>query len=206
MDHALRAAGVRQALFEWWAPRLARIADWVASQEMLRRSEVAPSRIASEASGRWSLDVPGGFVLSGRADRIELRADGSLAILDYKTGQPPTQPQVEAGLAPQLPLEAAMAGAGAFGSELCAPAAELTYWHLTGGFEPGTARTLFKGEREAIARAVAEAQERLCALIAAFDRAERAYLAQPHPGRAPRFAPYAQLARVAEWDLSGGEA
>jgi ATP-dependent helicase/nuclease subunit B len=199
MDHALRAAGVRQALFEWWAPRLARIADWVAGQETLRRSELAPSRIASEASGRWSLDVP------GEADRIELRGDGSLAILDYKTGQPPTQLQVEAGFAPQLPLEAAMAGAGAFGPTLRAPTAELTYWHLTGGFEPGQARTLFKGDREAIARLVAQAHERLGALIVAFDRVERAYLARPHPGRVPRFPQFAQLARVAEWDLSGGE-
>jgi ATP-dependent helicase/nuclease subunit B len=206
MDHALREAGVRQALFEWWAPRLARIADWVAEQETRRRSELAPIRIDSEVGGRCDLAVPGGFTLRGRADRIEKHADGSLAILDYKTGQPPSQQQVEAGYAPQLPLEAAMAEAGGFGPALRAPAAELTYWHLTGGFEPGAVRTLCKGDREAIAELVAEARARLGALIVAFDRVERAYLARPHPGRVPRFPQYAQLARLAEWDLSGGDA
>jgi ATP-dependent helicase/nuclease subunit B len=36
-----------------------------------------------------------------RGDRIEQRRDGSFAILDYKTGQPPTGKQVRMGLSPQ---------------------------------------------------------------------------------------------------------
>jgi len=53
---------------------------------------------------------------------------------------------------------------------------------------------------------VATARERLAALVTAFDDPARPYLSQPHPGRVPRFSDYAHLARVAEWDLSGGEA
>ena len=49
--------------------------------------------------------------------------------------------------------------------------------------------------------AAAEAAEQLCARVEAFDDPARAYLAQPHPGLRPRFPEYAQLARVAEWDL-----
>ena len=45
----------------------------------------------------------------------------------------------------------------------------------------------------------AEAAASLRKLIAAFDDPARAYLAQPHPGRLPRFPQYGQLARVAEW-------
>ena len=73
-------------------------------------------------------------MLTGRADRIEQRRDGGLAILDYKTGTPPSQKDVDAGLAPQLLLEAAMLEAGAFGPTLSGTVEELTYWHLTGGF------------------------------------------------------------------------
>jgi ATP-dependent helicase/nuclease subunit B len=205
MDIALSEAGLRPALAEWWAPRLRRIADWIAAEERGRRSMIAPAGIDAEVRGEWSLPVPGGFKLLGRADRIERRPDGSLAILDYKTGRPPSQKEVDAGFAPQLPLEAAMAADGAFGETLRGTATELTYWHLTGGFEPGDARKLLKGDAAQTMAAAAAAGDKLRALIAAYDDAERAYLAQPHPARAPRFPEYAQLARVAEWEQAGGE-
>jgi ATP-dependent helicase/nuclease subunit B len=81
--------------------------------------------------------------------------------------------------------------------------ASLAYWHLTGGSTPGEARTLFKNDADAIVQATAQARDKLVALIAAYDDPARAYLAQPHPGHRLRFPAYAQLARVAEWDLSG---
>lgn len=205
MDHALEEARLRRALVEWWRPRLHRIADWVAETEIGRRALLQPAAIVSEVMGSWRLDVPGGFELVGRADRIEQRADGTLAILDYKTGAPPSQTEVEAGFAPQLPLEAAMAAAGAFPGVAGVPA-ELAYWHLTGGFQPGSARLLFKGDAAAIQAAARTAEAKLRDLIAAFDDPARAYLSQPHAGRVPRFSDYAHLARVAEWDLSGEDA
>ena len=109
---------------------------------------------------------------------------------------------VEAGFAPQLPLEAAMAAAGAF-TAIAGQAAELVYWHLTGGFVAGNAITLFKGDADAVAATARTAAVKFAELVTTYDDPERAYLAQPHPGRAPRFADYAQLARVAEWIAAG---
>ena len=205
MDRALAEAGLRQALREWWRPRLHRIAAWVALRERERRLSQL-SLIRGEVKGEWKLPVPRGFLLTGRADRIERRADGRLAILDYKTGLPPSDKEVEAGFRPQLPLEAAMAEAGAFGPDLAGETAELVYWHLTGGFVPAEERIILRADAARIAAAVAMARERLAALVVAFDDPERPYLSQPHPGRVLRFSDYAQLARVAEWDLSGDEA
>jgi ATP-dependent helicase/nuclease subunit B len=205
MERAVAEAGLRQALQEWWRPRLLRIAAWVALRERERRAAL-PRLIRGEVKGDWSLAVPRGFRLVGRADRIERRADGSLAILDYKTGLPPSDKDVEAGFRPQLPLEAAMAGAGAFGPDLAGPTTELVYWHLTGGFVPGEEKNLLRGDAARIAAAAATARDRLAALVVAFDDPARPYLSQPHPGRVPRFSDYCQLARVAEWDLSGDEA
>ena len=200
MAAALDAAGLRPALAAWWRPRLQRIADWAAAAERRRREEGPKRLIRSEVAGEWQLPVPGRpFALRGRADRIERRADGGIAILDYKTGVVPPARQVEQGLAPQLPLEAAMAGAGVFGDELAGRAVELTYWHLTGGFLAGESTTLFRGDAERTAEAAAEAAAKLCKLVAAFDEPGRAYLSRPHPGAVPRFSDYAQLARVAEW-------
>ena len=200
MDAALDAAAMRPALSAWWRPRLRRIAVWVARAEADRRSAGCPLAIAPEKRGHWVLEAPAGpFTLRGIADRIERRADGSVAILDYKTGTPPTAKQVEAGLSPQLPLEAAMAQAGAFGPELCGEVSELVYWQISGGYEPGKVVSLFAGKPEKTEGAAAMARDSLHALVAAFDEAGRAYLSQPSPGAAPRFSDYARLARVAEW-------
>jgi ATP-dependent helicase/nuclease subunit B len=204
MARALHDAGLREALARWWEPRLERIADWVAEVEAERRGTHAPAVIKAEVSGTWEIERSGGrFTLTGRADRIEGRADRSLAILDYKTGRPPSQKEVDAGLAPQLLLEAAMAGAGAFGQGLAGPIAELVYWHLTGGFQPGEVRSLFKDDAAKIAAGVETARTELGRLIDRYDDPGRCYLSHPHPGRAPRFSDYAQLARVAEWALAG---
>ena len=205
MDAALLAQRVRPALAAWWAPRLHRIAHWVAAQEVERRGSVPLAGIAPECKGEWTLDVNGGFTLRGRADRIEIRADGRLGILDYKTGTVPKAAQAEAGHAPQLLLEAAMALAGGFGPALQVPVAELTYWKLSGGLEVGEAISLFGGDADSLAAAAREAEARLRALVAAFDDPARAYLSAPHPGRTARFDDYAQLARRAEW-ASGEDA
>ena len=60
--------------------------------------------------------------------------------------------------------------------------AELIYWHLSGGFDPGASVSLFKGNAAAIAAAVAEAEAALARLIDAFDDPARPYLSHPHPG------------------------
>jgi ATP-dependent helicase/nuclease subunit B len=204
MAQALGDAGLRQALIAWWSPRLERIADWVDQEETRRRLIRAPVAVATEATGAIELQRPGGrFRLTGRADRIERYEDGKLAILDYKTGSPPTQKAVDDGLAPQLLLEAAMAAAGGFGPDLLGTTTDLIYWRLSGGLDPGESMPLFRKRAAEIPGAVNNARDRLCDLIDAFDQPARAYLSRPHPGLAPRFSDYAQLARVAEWSAVG---
>ncbi len=197
MARALEASGVRPALAAWWRPRLMRIADWVAEAELGRRQQHQVTLIRSEIAGEWA--VPAGalpFTLRGRADRIERHPEGGVAILDYKTGLIPNRATAAQGLAPQLLLEAAMTAAGVFGEDVRGDVTELTYWHLTGGFVPGEVKPLFGADA---AEHGAEAARQLVALIHAYDDPARAYLSQPHPGAAPRFSDYAQLARVLEW-------
>jgi ATP-dependent helicase/nuclease subunit B len=204
LARALAEAQLRQALQAWWTPRLERIADWVADTEAVRRAARQPVAIVAEVKGAIDILRPGGmFRLTGRADRLERYGDGTLSILDYKTGTPPGQKDVEAGLAPQLLLEAAMAAEGGFGADLAGETAELLYWHLSGGADPGCAVTLFKKSPANLSAAVLDARERLCDLIDSFDQPDRAYLSRPAPALAPRFSDYAQLARVAEWSAAG---
>ncbi len=192
MELAAVDAGLRPALAAWWAPRLIRIADWIVAEETIRREGGGPARLAAERPGVWDV---GRFRLKARADRLELRADGTLAILDYKTGVVPSHKGVRDGTAPQLPLEAAMADAGAFGGEFRAPLGELTYWKLSGGKKAGETRTV---KPEDLAGIAAEATERVTALLEGFAHPDRAYPHCPHPGRIARFPHYAQLARALE--------
>ncbi|NHN84103.1 double-strand break repair protein AddB [Acetobacter musti] len=213
---SLDGAGLRPALAAWWRPRLIRIAAWVAGAETARRENGVPAAIVTEARGRATMeDLPGGaFSLRGRADRIDVFADGGTAILDYKTGSVPSNTAVVRGWNPQLPLEAAMLALGGFpavtarsggvagpGDVAGAGVRELLYWRLTGGAEPGEDAAISVKDGT-IADLAAQAWESLRLRVAAYDHPDQPYLSHPHPGNEPRFADYAQLARVAEWSTA----
>jgi len=188
----------------WW-PRFLRIAQWFAAFERERRPALAA--IFGEVQGALPIPVgPKIFTLSGRADRIERRADGSYTIVDYKTGAPPTSPQVRTGLAPQLTLEAAMLRGGGFEKENIARGsiAELLYVRLKGGEPPGkTEKIDFKDSTpDAYAdRALAK----LTGIAAKFLIDGEAYRSLVHPMWAEHYGDYDHLARVKEWAASGGE-
>jgi ATP-dependent helicase/nuclease subunit B len=195
---AMRAAHPRAALEQWWAARLDRIAGWIVKAERERRSALgAPLAVALEKSAE--MELMGGFVLRGRVDRIERRADGQIAIMDYKTGVPPSANAVATGTAPQLPLEAVMAEAGAFGPALAGAVAELAYWRLSGRHEPGAENALFSAQPEQLREVIETARAVLPALFAKFADPATPYLASPHPARQNLYDAYAGISRRAEW-------
>ena len=109
--------------------------------ELARRDDI--DEINAEIRGEIAipLDNERTFILSARADRIERRHDGSFAILDYKTGQPPTGKQVRMGLSPQLTLEAAILREGGFEDiDAGSSVGELVYVRLSGNNPPGEQR------------------------------------------------------------------
>src|SRR5262249_40758896 len=125
----------------WW-PRFQRIARWFAGWETQRRGRIAA--LAAETSGK--IEIPlgeRGLTLRGRADRIERLAGGRHPIIQFKTGQVPTEKQVRIGMSPQLTLEAAILRRGGFaGHAAGAGVAELVYVSLKGGSPPGEDRPI----------------------------------------------------------------
>src|SRR5690606_2763184 len=96
----------------WW-PRFQRAARWFVEEEQSRRELLAQS--FSEIGGRLPIQVNGKeMLLTARADRIDIRKDGAICVLDYKTGSPPGFRAAIIGLEPQLLLEAAIARSGGF--------------------------------------------------------------------------------------------
>lgn len=184
-----------------WRPRVAAIARWWLAADAARSRTTAERH--QEVGGKWELPVDGTpFTLTGYADRLDLLADGSLAVLDYKTGQPPSEKEVQSLIAPQLPLEAAMAAAGGFGPSFADRAiGELAYLHLKGGEEGGRweARGKAKDGRDPAALADA-AKEALIALVRGFRDPAQGYVSRRHVRfQKDRTGPYDHLARVAEW-------
>ena len=184
----------------WW-PRFARIGQWFVETERQRRPASLP--LAGEVRGSLKLAGEGKpFTLAARADRIDRRADGRLAIIDYKTGQVPVRASLERGYDPQLPLEAAIAVAGGFAGITAAPVAELSFWRLTGGRQPGREHPIKPEDIDLLAKAAVSGLERLVAL---FDDPDTPYLSHPRADRVPRFGDYDHLARVLEWSTGPGE-
>lgn len=188
------------------SPRLTRehalarnAAPWVVAFEGRRRPG---ARLVIEQSGRHAFATGlGDFVLTAKADRIELR-EGGADILDFKTGAPPTRAQMESGLSPQLTLTAAILWAGGF-SELGETAPrELVYVRVSGGRTPGEELV-----RAAGAESLALAQEALDGLkrrVAAFERRETPYVSWAAPQFIGHFeGDYDHLARLWEWHVIG---
>ena len=185
----------RPGIWAFWWPRFERIVRWFLEQERERRGIIAG--LVSETSGARILVAPGGnFELRAKADRIERRAEG-LVIVDYKTGSLPRDSWVERGLAPQLPLEAAIAEAGGFADVPAATVAALEYWRLSGLAVPGELKCIAEGTeaRTLVENALAGLQE----LIARFDDPATPYRAVPIAKNAPRYSDYEHLERVKEW-------
>ena len=174
----------------WW-PRFERIAHWIVEYERSRRTGIAT--LLTEINGEMVIDAPAGpFKVTAKADRIELRTDGGVAILDYKTGAVPSKKSVELGLSPQLPLEACIASVGGFAGVPAGPVATLAYLELTGGEPPGREISA-SDDAEALAPLTRDRLERL---ISSYDEPDRAYPPQLDPEIAPRYSDYDHLARL----------
>ncbi|RIA56299.1 double-strand break repair protein AddB [Dichotomicrobium thermohalophilum] len=188
----------------FWQPRFARFAHWFADTEPARRAGLR--RSLSEVPGRLTLAAPGGgFELTARADRIDLREDGAVAVYDYKTGSVEARRRAAERLqSPQLPLEGLIALVGGFELPVNAPPAlaGLGYISASGGREAGDEKAL--NDPQALAEG---ARDKLAALIARFDDPATPYTAMQRPAFKALWGydPYAHLARVAEWRGGEGE-
>jgi ATP-dependent helicase/nuclease subunit B len=186
----------------WWT-RFLRIAGSFEGWERERRA--GATKIFAEISGKHSIPLgKTDFLLTARADRIERRADGSCAILDYKTGQPPTDPQVRSGLAPQLTLEAAILRNGGFPDIPASPVSEIGYVRLKGGEPPIEPRIVkfTEGTPDSFADI---ALKKLTAIAQRFLVEGEPYRSLVHPMWKKHYGDYDHLARVKEWAASGGE-
>jgi len=205
----LEAAGFPEARLGVELPRFARMAAFLLDWEAHRRA-LGFRPVAIESRGEMVLDMPAGpFTLTGRADRIDLRPDGALDIIDYKTGRAATKKEVAAGFAPQLPLTAAMAARGGFEDCPSHEPGDLMYVRVSGGKVPGEEVSVVKKPGTQEPSDLAEdARDELACWIETFDDERRTYPSQPRAKYTNQWGDYDHLARRKEWASAaedGGE-
>ncbi len=186
-------------VYAFWWPRFERIAEWFVNQYPLHAENYETVLVEGWAKG--DLDCgPNGpeFTLIAKADRIDQnKVSGAFLVIDYKTGMTPTEKQVEAGYAPQLPLEAWLVQTGAFEGLAPGPVEDLVFWKISGGDPVQEQKRPIKD----IAQSVARAEDGLRTLVRAFADPATPYLSNPRP-TVTGYGDYDHLARVKEWQNS----
>lgn len=180
-----------------WLQRLGLMAPSLAHTDAARRAEAA--RLFAECEGGITRELNGrSLTLKARADRLEAWKDGTLSVVDYKTGKIPTKADIKNGHALQLAAEAVIATEGGFAEAGTPFIREMWYWAL---------KTHLADEEDGLVYYVdegflAEAAERINGWMEHFLASEAsAFVAYPSGNHYAPFVEeaYRQLAREEEW-------
>lgn len=190
----------------WW-PRLSAALETFEAMILAAKAE-GRSVLAVE---KWGDMQHRGIRIHGRADRIDRKADGALAVVDYKTGQPPTARRVQEGFALQLGLIGLIAGDGGF-EGVSGEADGFEYWSM-GKARDGTmgyvTEPVLEGRKKSgIPREdiLPETQRYLNDALDRWILGDEPFTARLNPELAS-YADYDQLMRLDEWITSlGGDA
>lgn len=178
----------------WW-PRFVTIAHWFIANEQQRRQQGYRCEAVEQTERHYFAVLD--FTLRGRADRLDRKADGSLVVVDYKTGKVASNTEIIDGLEPQLPLLGLLLryrGENNIG--------DLEHWRLSGSNEGGEIIAV-KGDLSAL---LAATEKRFLDLVGFYQAADTAYRAVPNPALQPKYDDYRHLARLAEWGQATGDA
>jgi ATP-dependent helicase/nuclease subunit B len=183
-----------------WAPRIMAALRWAGDTIIAGRAEGrVPLIDAVEKRGAVQI---GGITLSGKADRIDRLPDGTLAIVDYKTGSSPGKSAVAAGFALQLGLLGAIAGRGGY-AEAQGTVSRFEYWRLNRDQKSGSfgwiEEPFYKKAEDGV-----QADGFVAFALSRLDDAlpwltgNAPFTAKLHPQFA-HYADYDQLMRLEEW-------
>jgi len=175
-----------------WAPRLLEAIDWIAEMERGNQAE-GRRPLKAEIKGEASLS---GILVHGRADRIDCLPDGGLAIIDYKTGKPPSQKAVDEGFALQLGLLGLIGRAGGFEGVRGEPEA-FEYWSLQ-RYRGQFGRLMCPGKDMEPGEFLTHASTNFAQVAQDYLSGTKPFTAKLNPAYAP-YGDYDQLMRLEEW-------
>ncbi len=187
--------GINSEVRAFWWPRMQKIIKWILEIEKINRPEI--KQTYCETKGTITFRAAGGtFTLGAKADRIDKNKDGSLSIIDYKTGQAHTAKEMAVGYAPQLPIEGIIAEQGGFDGIPAAEVKKLSYWML-GRKSVCTEKNI----KEVLDHNFSVIKE----LINLFDDENTGYITKPHPKYMLKHSDYRHLSRNDEWEVNDND-
>ena len=174
-----------------WAPRLLEAIDVLADLEATNQAN-GRLPLAAEVTGETSV---AGVTVHGRLDRIDRLPDGGLAIIDYKTGAPPSPKAVAEGFALQLGLLGLIARARGFEAIDGEPKL-FEYWSLARRL---LAKNPIRPNKDQPAEEfLRRAEEHFVKAAGEYLTGTKEFTAKLHPAYAP-YGDYDQLMRLEEW-------
>jgi len=193
-----RFDGVHPMQRALWRPRLMEAIDWIVAQ-MGRNIDAGRTVLAVEQSGEIAI---AGVTLTGKFDRIDRLPDGALAVIDYKTGKPPSPAAVREGFSLQLGLLGLIAERGGYAG-IAGKARGFEYWSLSKkgdafGYVTSPVDAEGKGDKVVPEDFTTLAARHFSDAVADWLTGARAFEAKLHPDYAP-YAEYDQLMRRDEW-------
>jgi ATP-dependent helicase/nuclease subunit B len=191
-ERLLKDSAIHPMLRALWAPRLLEAIDWIAAME---RENQARGRLPlkAEAAGETIL---AGVTIHGRVDRIDRLGDGGFAVIDYKTGSPPTQKAVTEGFALQLGLLGLIGRSGGFEGVTGNPEA-FEYWSLA-RYRGKFGRLMCPDKDMQPGEFLDHAYRNFAEAAAEWLTGTKPFTAKLNPAYAP-YGDYDQLMRLEEW-------
>ncbi len=209
LEAELRAAGeAEEIILGAVASRRKTAEEYIAWRK--ERLHLLAGRPHTEIKGAHDFPLGGEtFKLTATADRVEKHQDGTLAILDFKSGAPPGEGEVRTGLNPQMPLQAIIAAEGGFAEKgvKAASVSALTYVRFGTQFAVRNIGDHVRKDmpEKPIEEIIAETREGFLKLIGKFADPDHPYVSMPRPKWAKYGSDYARLARRDEWASEDGD-
>lgn len=210
-ERVLDAMSAHPFMRSLWRPRLLAALAWVEHEqdELAGQGRMVA---AFECKGETRVS---GVRIHGRADRIDRLPDGTLAIIDYKTGTPPSGRMVQEGFALQLGLIGLIAQDGGFRDKdgrvlVEGEPTRFEYWSLARNKERGFGfrdEPILEGRKKSgIPREdfLPETRRFLDEAISRWILGNEPFTARLNPDL-PGYADYDQLMRLEEWQGRDGD-
>ena len=175
---------------DFWKPRFKEIAEWFVKSYTENKNKIQKSIVEEKGSFEFIKD----FILEAKADRIDVLTDGTLSIMDYKTGNPPSEKSVKRGDSPQLLVETIIAENNGYKNlPKNSKVSEIKYIKLK---KDDLGHEIIIDDIE---DAVNNLQKILFNTVKEFRNEDTPFYSQPNESKKLKFSNYDHLARIKEW-------